>query len=31
MTRDPDYFLRNMTNYGALFLGRAPMWPMATR
>ncbi|KAJ9624715.1 hypothetical protein H2201_009404, partial [Coniosporium apollinis] len=20
MTRDPDYFLRNMTNYGALFL-----------
>ncbi len=21
MTRDPDYFLRNMTNYGALFLG----------
>ena len=22
MTRDPDYFLENMTNYGALFLGR---------
>jgi sulfopropanediol 3-dehydrogenase len=22
MTRDPDYFLRHMTNYGALFLGR---------
>ena len=22
MTRDPDYFLDNMTNYGALFLGR---------
>jgi sulfopropanediol 3-dehydrogenase len=22
MTRDPDYFLNNMTNYGALFLGR---------
>ncbi len=22
MTRDPDYFLRNMTNYGALFLGQ---------
>ena len=21
MTRDPDYFLENMTNYGALFLG----------
>jgi sulfopropanediol 3-dehydrogenase len=21
MTKDPDYFLRNMTNYGALFLG----------
>ena len=21
MTRDPDYYLRNMTNYGALFLG----------
>jgi sulfopropanediol 3-dehydrogenase len=21
MTRDPDYFLDNMTNYGALFLG----------
>jgi sulfopropanediol 3-dehydrogenase len=21
MTRDPDYFLRSMTNYGALFLG----------
>jgi sulfopropanediol 3-dehydrogenase len=21
MTRDPDYFLRNMRNYGALFLG----------
>jgi sulfopropanediol 3-dehydrogenase len=21
MTNDPDYFLRNMTNYGALFLG----------
>ena len=21
MTRDPDYFLRNMTNFGALFLG----------
>jgi sulfopropanediol 3-dehydrogenase len=21
MTRDPDYFARNMTNYGALFLG----------
>lgn len=21
MTRDPDFFLRNMTNYGALFLG----------
>jgi sulfopropanediol 3-dehydrogenase len=21
MTRDPDYFLRNMTNYGAVFLG----------
>ncbi|WP_252179881.1 histidinol dehydrogenase [Endozoicomonas sp. 4G] len=22
MTREPDYFLENMTNYGALFLGR---------
>jgi sulfopropanediol 3-dehydrogenase len=22
MTRDPDYFLHNMTNYGALFLGQ---------
>lgn len=22
MTRDPDYFLQHMTNYGALFLGR---------
>jgi len=22
MTRDPDYFLQNMTNYGALFLGQ---------
>lgn len=22
MTEDPDYFLNNMTNYGALFLGR---------
>jgi len=22
MTADPDYFLRNMTNYGALFLGQ---------
>jgi sulfopropanediol 3-dehydrogenase len=22
MTRDPDYFLRNMSNYGALFLGQ---------
>ena len=22
MTQDPDYFLNNMTNYGALFLGR---------
>jgi sulfopropanediol 3-dehydrogenase len=22
MTRDPDYFLANMTNYGALFLGQ---------
>ena len=21
MTHDPDYFLANMTNYGALFLG----------
>ena len=21
MTRDPDYFLNNMTNYGSLFLG----------
>src|SRR5208282_6365991 len=21
MTRDPDYFLRNMKNYGSLFLG----------
>ena len=21
MTRDPDYFLKTMTNYGALFLG----------
>jgi len=21
MTRDPDYFLKNLTNYGALFLG----------
>jgi sulfopropanediol 3-dehydrogenase len=21
MTKDPDYFLQNMTNYGALFLG----------
>lgn len=21
MTRDPDYFLKHMTNYGALFLG----------
>ncbi len=21
MTRDPDYFLKNMRNYGALFLG----------
>jgi sulfopropanediol 3-dehydrogenase len=21
MTRDPDYFLKNMTNYGSLFLG----------
>ena len=21
MTRDPDYFLENMTNYGSLFLG----------
>ena len=21
MTRDPEYFLQNMTNYGALFLG----------
>ena len=21
MTKEPDYFLRNMTNYGALFLG----------
>ena len=21
MTEDPDYFLENMTNYGALFLG----------
>ena len=21
MTRDPDYFLRNLRNYGALFLG----------
>jgi sulfopropanediol 3-dehydrogenase len=21
MTKDPDYFLKNMTNYGALFLG----------
>ncbi len=31
MTRDPDYFLNNMTNYGALFLGRAPTSPMATR
>jgi sulfopropanediol 3-dehydrogenase len=31
MTRDPDWFLNNMTNYGALFLGRAPTWPMATR
>ena len=31
MTRDPDYFLNNMTNYGSLFLGRAPTSPMATR
>ena len=23
MTRDPDYFLNNMKNYGSLFLGRA--------
>mgnify|MGYP003650708005 CR=1 FL=1 len=22
MTRDPDYFLKNLTNYGALFLGQ---------
>ena len=22
MTRDPDYFLRNLSNYGALFLGQ---------
>ena len=21
MTKDPNYFLNNMTNYGALFLG----------
>jgi sulfopropanediol 3-dehydrogenase len=31
MTADPDYFLQNMTNYGALFLGAAPMSASATR
>ena len=31
MTRDPDYFLNNMKNYGSLFWGRAPMSPMAIR
>ncbi len=31
MTRDPDYFLANMRNYGALFLGPAPTSPSATR
>ena len=32
MTRNPDYFLANMTNYGALFLGAAHQClPMATR
>jgi sulfopropanediol 3-dehydrogenase len=31
MTSDDDYFLRHMTNYGALFLGRAPMSATATR
>ena len=31
MTRDPDYFLNNMKNYGSLFSGPAPTSPMATR
>ena len=31
MTRDPNYFLNNMTNYGALFLGARTMSHMATR
>ena len=31
MTRDPDYFLENMTNYGSLFLDRRPTWPMETK
>ena len=29
MTRDPDYFLQYMTNYGALFLGPRTMFPSA--
>ena len=31
MTADDDLFLNTMTNYGALFWGRAPMSPMATK
>src|SRR5438477_6139316 len=31
MTRNPDYFLDSMKNYGSLFLGPAPTSPMATR
>jgi sulfopropanediol 3-dehydrogenase len=32
MTRDPDFFLDRMTNFGArFFLARAPTSPMATR
>ena len=31
LTRNPDYFLERMTNYGALFLGPEPTSPMAIR
>jgi len=31
MTKNPDYFLKNMKNYGALFLARALTWHSATR
>ena len=30
MTRDPDFFLKDMRNYAPCFWANAPMSPMAT-